>query len=108
MIVNMLARRQTPWTTCQYFDHFEKIQENLRACSSIDINCLPLPQLYLTYNLSWCLMMEENSKLNRKKPERPRYDDKEFMVLLEMVKRGKAYSKVQHYKRCTTGIMFEL
>ena len=36
-----------------------------------------------------------------------RYDDEEFMVLLEMVKRGKAYSNVQHYKRCTTGIMFE-
>ena len=52
--------------------------------------------------------MEENSKPNRKKPGRPRYDDKEFMMLLEMVKRGKAYSKVQHYKRCTTGIMFEL
>ena len=36
------------------------------------------------------------------------YDDKEFMLSLEMMKRGKAYSKVQHYKRCTTGIMFEL
>ena len=53
-------------------------------------------------------MMEENSKSNRKKPTRPRYDDKELMVLLEMVKRGKAYSDVQHYKRCTTGIMLEL
>ena len=28
--------------------HFEKIQENLRVRSSIDIYCLPLPQLYLT------------------------------------------------------------
>ena len=53
-------------------------------------------------------MMEENSKSKRKKPRRPRYDDKEFTVLLEMVKRGKAYSEVQHDKRFTTGIMFEL
>ena len=52
--------------------------------------------------------MEENSKSNRKKPRRPRYDDKEFIVLLEMVKRGKAYSKVQHYKRCITGILLDL
>ena len=53
-------------------------------------------------------MMEENSKSTRKKPRRPRYDNKESMVFLEMVKRGKAYSKVQNYKRCTTGIMLEL
>ena len=42
-------------------------------------------------------MKEENSKAKRKKPKRSLYDDKEFMVLFEMVKGGKAYSKVQHY-----------
>ena len=53
-------------------------------------------------------MMEENSKSKREKPSRPHYDDKEFTVFLEMVKRGKAYSEVQHDKRLTTGIMLEL
>ena len=53
-------------------------------------------------------MMEENSKAKRKKPKRSNYDDKEFMVLFEMVKGGKAYSKVQHDKRFTTGLMLEL
>ena len=53
-------------------------------------------------------MMEENSKAKRKKPKRPLYDDKEFMVLFEMVKRGNAYSKIQHDKRFTTGLMLEL
>ena len=43
-------------------------------------------------------MMEENSKAKRKKPKRSLYDNKEFMVLFEMVKGGKAYSKVQHNK----------
>ena len=38
----------------------------------------------------------------------PRYNDKEFEVLLEMVKRGRAFSEVQHDKRFTTGIMLEL
>ena len=52
-------------------------------------------------------MMEENSKAKRKKPKRPLYvyDDKEFIVLFEMVKGVKAYSKVQHDKRFTTGLM---
>ena len=53
-------------------------------------------------------MMEENSKANRKKPKRSLHDDKEFMVLFEMVKGGKAYSKVQHDKRFNTGLMLEL
>ena len=53
-------------------------------------------------------MMEENSKAKRKKPKRSLYDDKKFMVLFEMVKGGKAYSKVQHDKRFTTGLMLEL
>ena len=53
-------------------------------------------------------MMEENSKAKRKKPKRPLYDDKEFMVLFEMVKGGNAYSKIQHDKRFTTGLMLEL
>ena len=53
-------------------------------------------------------MMEENSKAKRKRPKRPLYDDKEFMVLFEMVKGGKAYSKVQHDERFTTGLMLEL
>ena len=39
---------------CWVFDHFEKIQSNLRACPSIDIRHLPLQQLYLAKNLSWC------------------------------------------------------
>ena len=53
-------------------------------------------------------MMEENSKAKRKKSKRPLYDDKEFMVLFEMVKGGNAYSKIQHDKRFTTGLMLEL
>ena len=53
-------------------------------------------------------MMEENSKAKRKNPKRPLYDGKEFMVLFEMVKGGKAYSKVQHDKRFTTDLMLEL
>ena len=32
---------------CWVFDHFEKIQGNLRTCSSIDIRRLSLQQLYL-------------------------------------------------------------
>ena len=55
-----------------------------------------------------CLMTEENSTAKRKKPKRPLYDDKEFMMLFEMVKGGNAYSKVQHDKRFTTGLMLEL
>ena len=42
---------------CWVFDHFERIQKNLKVCSSIDIRRLLLQQLYLTKNLSWCLMM---------------------------------------------------
>ena len=53
-------------------------------------------------------MMGENSKAKRKKPKRSFYDDKEFMVLFEMVKGGKAYSKVQNDKRFTTGLKLEL
>ena len=53
-------------------------------------------------------MMDENSKTKRKKPKRSLYDDKEFMVLFEMVKGGKDYSKVQHNKCFTTGLMLEL
>ena len=69
---------------------------------------LSLPELYLTQNLSLCLMKEENSKAKRKRPKRPLHDDKDFMVLFEMMKGGNAYSKVQHDKRFTTGLMFEL
>ena len=47
-------------------------------------------------------------QIKAKKPRRRRCDDKEFTVLLEMVKGGKAYSEVQHNKRFTTGIMLEL
>ena len=53
-------------------------------------------------------MMEENSKAKGKMPKRSLHDDKEFMVLFEMVKGGKAYSKVQHDKRFTTGLRLEL
>ena len=53
-------------------------------------------------------MMEEYSKAKRKRPKGPLYDDKEFMVLFEMVKGGKAYSKVQYDKCFTTGLMTEL
>ena len=53
-------------------------------------------------------MMEQNSETKRKKPKRPLYDDKEFMVLFEMVKGGEAYSRVKHDKRFTTGLMLEL
>ena len=53
-------------------------------------------------------MMEDNSKAKRKKPKRSLYDDKEFMVLFEMVKGGKAYSKVQHDKCFTTGLIVGL
>ena len=47
---------------CWVFNHFEKIQGNLRACPSIDIRHLSFQQLYLAKSLSWCLMMEENFK----------------------------------------------
>ena len=53
-------------------------------------------------------MTEENPKAKRKKPKRSLYDDKGFMVLFEMVKGGKAYSKVQDDKRFITGLMLEL
>ena len=53
---------------CWVFDHFEKIQGNLRACPGIDIRRLLLQQLYLAKNLSWCLMMEENSE---RSPDNP-------------------------------------
>ena len=53
-------------------------------------------------------MMDLNSKAKLKKPKRPLYDDKEFMVLFEMVKGVKAYSKVQHDKRFTAGLVLEL
>ena len=93
---------------CWVFDHFEKIQGNLRACLSIDIRHLSLQQLYLAKNLSWCLMMEENSKAKRKKPRQPLYDEEEFTELLEMVRRNRAYSKVRHDKHLTTGLMLRL
>ena len=38
--------------TCWVFDHYEKIQENLRVCPGIDIRRLSLQQLYLAKNLS--------------------------------------------------------
>ena len=93
---------------CRVFDHFEKIQGNLRACPGIDIRRLSLQQLYLAKNLSWCLMMEENSKAKRKKPRQSLYDDEEFTELLEMVTGSRAYSKVRHYKHLTTGLMLQL
>ena len=52
--------------------------------------------------------MEENSKAKQKKPRRPLYDDKEFMMSLEMVKGGRAYSRVRHDIHFTTGLMFQL
>ena len=63
-------------------NHFEKIQQNLMVCPSIDIRRLSLQQLYLAKNLSWCLMMEENSKAKQKKPRQPLYDNEEFTELL--------------------------
>ena len=60
---------------CWAFDHSEKIQENLRVCSSIGIRRLSLQQLHLAKNLSWCLMMEKNSKAKGKKPRQPLYDE---------------------------------
>ena len=93
---------------CWAFDHFEKIHENLKVCPSIEIRLLWLQQLYLPKNLSWCLMMEENSKAKRKNPRQPLYDDEEFTKLLEMVKRSRAYSKVRHDKHLTTGLMLRL
>ena len=93
---------------CWVFDHFEKIQGNLRACPGIDIRRLSLQQLYLAKNLSWCLMMEDNSKAKRKKPRRPLYDKEEFTELLEMVRGSRAYSKVRHDKHLTTGLMLRL
>ena len=38
-------------------------------------------------------MMEENPKAKRKKPREPLYNNEEFMVLLEMMKGGKANLK---------------
>ena len=53
------------------FDHFEKIQGNLRDCPSI--HRLLLQQLYLAKNLSWCLMMEEKRtpKQSERSPDNP-------------------------------------
>ena len=93
---------------CWVFDHFEKIQGNLRACPSIDIRCLSLQQLYLAKNLSWCLMIEENSKAKRKKPRQPLYDEEEVAELLEMLRGSRAYSKVCHDKHLTTELMLRL
>ena len=93
---------------CRVFDHFETIQGNLRACPSIDIHRLSLQQLYLAKNLSWCLMMEENSKAKQKKPRQPLYDEEEFTELLEMVRGSRAYSKVRHDNHLTTGLMLRL
>ena len=76
---------------CWVFDHFEKIQGNLRACPSIDICRLSLQHLYLAKNLSLCKMMEENSKAKRKKPRQPLYDEEEFTELLEMLRGSRAY-----------------
>ena len=90
-----------PNNACWVFDHFEKIQDNLGVRPSIDIRHLSLQQLYLAKNLSWCLMMEENSKAKRKKPRQPLYDDKEFTELLEMVRGFRADSKVCHDKHLT-------
>ena len=73
------------------FDHSEKIQESLRVCPGIDICRLLLQQLYLAKNLSWYLMMEENSKAKRKKPRQPLYDDKELTELLQMVRGFRAH-----------------
>ena len=44
-------------------------------------------------------MMEENSKAKRKKLKRSFYDDKEFMVLFEMVKGGKFHNQNAHVFR---------
>ena len=93
---------------CWVFDHFEKIQGNLKACPRINIHLLSRQQLYLAKNLSWCLMMEENSKAKRKKPRQPLYDEEEFTELLEMVRGIRAYSKVHHDKHITTGLILRL
>ena len=94
---------------CWVFDHFEKIQGNLRACPSTDMRRLLLQQkLYLAKNLSWCLMMEDNSKTKRKKPRQPLYDEEEFTESLEMVRGSRASSNVRHDKNLTTGLMLRL
>ena len=93
---------------CWVFDHFEKIQGNLRAWPRVDIHRLLLQQLYLAKNLSWCLLMEENSKAKRKKTRQSLYDEEEFTELLEMVRGSRAYSKVRHDKHLTTGLMLQV
>ena len=93
---------------CWVFDHFEKIQGNLRAYPGIDIHHLSFRKLYLAKNLSWCLMMEENAKAKRKKPRQPLYDEEEFTELLEMVRGSRVYSKVRHDKHLTTRLMLRL
>ena len=93
---------------CWVLDHFEKIQGNLMACPNIGIRRLSLKQLYLAKKLSWCLMIEENSKAKRKKPRQPLYDEEEFTELLEMVRESRAYSKECHDKHLATGLMLRL
>ena len=93
---------------CWVFDHFDKILENLRVYAGIDIHRLLPQQLYLAKNLSWCLMMEENSKANRKTSRQAFYDDKELTELLQMVRGFRAYSKLRHNKHFTTGLMLRL
>ena len=61
------------------------------------------------FHIKPVMMYNDGRKLQiERRLDDPRYDDKEFAVLLEMVKRGRAFSEVQHDKRFTTGIMLEL
>ena len=93
---------------CWVLDHFGKIQGSLRAFPRIDIRHLSLQQPYLAKNLSWCLMMEENSKGKSKKLRQPFYDAEEFTELLQMVRGNKAYSKVCQDKHLTARLMLQL
>ena len=94
---------------CWVFDHgFSNIQGNLRACASIDTHRLSLEQLYLAKNLSWCLMMEENTKAKQNRSRQPLYDEEKFTELLEMVRGSRAYSKICHDKHLITGLMLQL
>ena len=53
------------------YDNLEKIWDNLKSCTNVDIRHLTLKQLYLAKNKSWCLLQEEISKERVRKSDDP-------------------------------------
>ena len=94
--------KNTSWV----YDNLEKIRDNLKSCSNVDIRRLTLQHLYiLSQNKSWCLLQEENSRERVRKPDDPLYDDRGFMELIRLIKRNSTYSKVCQDKSQTTSLL---